>query len=310
MAIHFLPWNDAPTSTCRGGAVSIGNFDGVHRGHAALLAELRRQAQAVSGPAVALTFEPHPLQILRPEHFMPVLTTVSDRASYLQASGADEVVILQVNRELLRLPATEFFERIIRRNLDAKAVVEGFNFGFGRGREGTVETLRTLCRQYAMTASIVPPLLVDGVPVSSSRVRNCLTSGRVREAAALFGRFYSLHGVVGTGQRRGRTIGFPTANLEKIETVIPGDGVYAVRAEVGEQTWAGAANIGPNPTFGEHDRKVEVHLIDFVGDLYGRTIAVDFLDRIRDTRPFSGVAELVKQLNDDIASARLIASTR
>jgi riboflavin kinase/FMN adenylyltransferase len=310
MAIHFLPWNDVPASNCRGGAVTIGNFDGVHRGHAALLAELHRQAQAVKGPAVVLTFEPHPLQILQPEQFMPMLTTVPDRVSYLQACGADEIAILQVNQELLQLRATEFFERIIRQNLGAKAVVEGFNFGFGRGREGTVETLIALCRQHGMIASIVPPLLIDGVPVSSSRVRNCLTSGRVREAAALLGRFYRLRGVVGTGQRRGRTIGFPTANLEHIETVIPGDGVYAVWAEVEEQAWAGAANIGPNPTFGEHLRKVEVHLIDFEGDLYERTITMDFLDRIRDTRPFSGVAELVKQLNDDIASARLIASTR
>jgi riboflavin kinase/FMN adenylyltransferase len=307
MAIHSLPWNDAPSPACRGGVVTIGNFDGVHRGHAALLAELRERARTIGGPGVALTFEPHPLQILQPKQFMPVLTTVSDRAAYMQACGADEVIILQVNRDLLQLRATEFFERIIRQNLNARAVVEGFNFGFGRGREGNVEILMALCRQHGMAVDIVPPLLVDGVPVSSSRVRNSLTRGMVRDAAALLGRTYRLRGVVGTGQKRGRTIGFPTANLESIETVIPGDGVYAARALVGEQVWASAANIGPNPTFGEHVRKVEVHLIDYEGDLYGKPVAVDFIDRIRDTRPFSSAAELTQQLKSDIETARRIS---
>jgi riboflavin kinase/FMN adenylyltransferase len=309
MAIHSLPWHDLPPTACQDGAVSIGNFDGVHRGHAALLAELQRRAQSVGGPAVVLTFEPHPLQILRPEQFMPVLTTLADRADYLHAAGADEVIILQIDRDLLQLDAEEFFNQIIRRNLEARAMVEGFNFGFGRNRGGTVETLGTFCRQHGIPLAVVPSLLVEGVPVSSSRVRNCLTRGAVREAADLLDRPYRLRGIVGTGQRRGRTIGFPTANLEKLETVVPGDGVYAVRASVAAKTFGGAANIGPNPTFGEHDRKVEVHLIDFQGELYGQPLAVDFLDRIRDTRPFSSVAELVEQLKLDIEAARRITRT-
>jgi riboflavin kinase/FMN adenylyltransferase len=288
--------------------VTIGNFDGVHRGHAALLTELRRCAQTVGGPAIVLTFEPHPLQILQPEQFMPVLTTLADRAAYLQAGGADDVLLLQVNHDLLQLGANDFFERILLQSLNARAIVEGYNFGFGRGREGNVETLTALCRQNGIALSIVPPLLVDGIPVSSSRVRNCLTRGAVHEAADLLGRPYRLRGIVGTGQRRGRTIGFPTANLEQIETVVPGDGVYAVRALAAENTYPGAANIGPNPTFGEDSRKVEVHLIDFQGELYGQPIAVDFLDRIRDTRPFAGVPELVQQLGDDVSAARRIAT--
>ena len=309
MATHSFLWRDLPPTVCRAGAISIGNFDGVHRGHAVLLTELRRRAQSVGGPAVVLTFEPHPLQILRPEQFMPVLTTLADRVDYLQAAGADEVIILRIDRELLRLGANEFFDQVIRRNLGARAIVEGFNFGFGRNREGTVETLVVLCREHDLELSVVPPLLVGGVPVSSSRVRDHLMRGAVREAADLLDRPYRLRGVVGSGQRRGRTIGFPTANLEKMETVVPGDGVYAVRVSVLGKSYAGAANIGPNPTFGEHARKVEAHLIDFQGELYGETLAVDFLDRIRDTRPFPSVADLVKQLNDDIAAARRIAAT-
>jgi riboflavin kinase/FMN adenylyltransferase len=308
MAIHPLPWHDAPPPACRGGAVAIGNFDGVHRGHAALVAELRRHAQALGGPAVALIFEPHPLQVLRPDQFMPVLTTMADRAEYLQTAGADEVIVLEVDRDLLKLGAVEFFTGIIQQSLAARAVVEGYNFGFGRGREGSVETLTALCRQHGLALSIVPPLLDRGVPVSSSRVRDCLTRGAVREAAGLLDRPYRLHGTVGTGQRRGQTLGFPTANLESFPTFVPGNGVYAVRVQAAGKTWAGAANIGPNPTFGENARKVEVHVIDFQGDLYGQALAVDFIDRLRDTRPFAGVADLVKQLGEDVRAARRIVA--
>jgi riboflavin kinase/FMN adenylyltransferase len=288
----------------------VGNFDGVHRGHATLIQELRIHAQAVAGPAVVLTFDPHPLQVLRPEQFMPQLTLLEDRIENLHAVGADHVLILQVTPDLLYLSAAEFFVRILCEGLTARAVVEGFNFGFGRNREGNVETLISLCRDHGVVSSTVPPFLVDGVPVSSSRVRNYLTSGDVRAAAGLLGRPYRLRGIVGTGQRRGRVLGFPTANLEDIRTVVPGNGVYAVHARLGDASWPGAANVGPNPTFGEQARKVEVHLIDFDGDLYGEPIAVDFLTRLRDTRPFSGVPDLVKQLTEDVHSVRLIAAGR
>jgi riboflavin kinase/FMN adenylyltransferase len=308
MAIHTLAWQEMPPTECRGGAAAVGNFDGVHRGHASLLAELGRQARAVSGPAVALTFEPHPLQLLRPEQFMPVLTAVADRAQALMDSGAEHVVVLRTDRALLDLSAADFFQRVIRERLDARTLVEGSNFGFGRNREGNIATLTSLCQQAGLGMVVVPPLLAAGVPVSSSRVRSCLLRGAVREAADLLGRPYRLRGTVGTGQRRGQTIGFPTANLEKIETVVPGDGVYAVRVHLDARSWPGAANIGPNPTFGEQARKVEAHLIGVAGDLYGQSLAVDFVDKLRDTRPFPSVAVLVEQLNRDIEAARAAAT--
>jgi riboflavin kinase/FMN adenylyltransferase len=305
--IHPLTWNLPPPAPCRGGAVTVGNFDGVHRGHAALLAEVRRLALAVRGPAVVLTFDPHPLQLLHPERFMPVLTTPADRAELLQACGADHVLILQTTPDLLRLSAEEFFNRILRRGLDSRALVEGADFRFGRNREGSVETLEALCRQAGLLFSAVPQVALDGVPVSSSRVRDALVAGDVRAAAGLLGRPYRLRGTVGTGQRRGQTLGFPTANLEQTRTVVPGDGVYAVRAWVAGNSWPAAANIGPNPTFGEQARKVEVHLIGFQGDLYGRELAVDFPDRLRDTRRFAGAADLVQQLRTDVEqAARLV----
>ncbi len=307
MAAHTIDWQAMPPGACREGAVTVGNFDGVHRGHAALLAELRRQARAVNGPAVALTFEPHPIELLRPGQSPPRLTTPEDRAHLLHELGADHVVILNATRELLALRAAEFFALVLQERLAARALVEGTNFGFGRGREGNVETLARLCKSADIPLTIVPPVILDGVEVSSSQVRSALSSGAVRAAAELLGRPYRLHGIVSAGQRRGQKLGFPTANLEQIGTLIPGDGVYAVRIPYQGQPWPGAANIGPNPTFGENARKVEIHLIDFQGDLYGQLLAVDFIEHLRDTRPFRGVDELVEQLRRDIEQARRIA---
>jgi riboflavin kinase/FMN adenylyltransferase len=304
MSTLLLDWNETPPPDYRGGALTIGNFDGVHRGHAALAAEVRRQAALVGGPALALTFDPHPLQLLRPEMFQPVLTTTRDRAALLQTCGADHVLILRTSRDMLQLTATEFFQQVIRERLGARAMVEGANFGFGRNREGNVETLARFCRQAGMAFVQVPPVEVGGKPVSSSRVRNALLGGAVREAAELMARPYRLRGTVGTGQRRGRTLGFPTANLETLETLCPGNGVYAVRVRVNKQRWPGAANIGPNPTFGEQARKVEVHLIGFSGELVGQTLALDFVERLRDTRPFANVSELVEQLRRDVEQAQ------
>jgi riboflavin kinase/FMN adenylyltransferase len=308
MATHTIHFHEPLGTECRGGAVTVGNFDGVHRGHQALLAELRRQAAAVRGPAVAVTFDPHPLRLLRPEQFQPTLTTVADRAELLQRYGADQVVILRTTPELLHLSAREFFDQVIRGRLDARAVVPGFNFGFGHNREGNAETLAAFCRAAGLECALVPPLEVEGRPVSTSRVKDELRRGDVRQAAVLLGRPYRLHGVVGTGKRRGQALGFPTANLEGIETLLPADGVYAGLAQTASGAWPTAVNLGPNPTFGEEARKVEAHLIGFQGELYGQGMALDFAQRLRDTRAFAGPDELVRQLRADVAAAARIVT--
>lgn len=304
MAVCTLNWNTTPPDDCRGGAVSIGNFDGVHRGHAALIAELRGQADALGGPAVALTFDPHPIELLRPDLSPPRLTTTEDRSKLLMDLGADCVLVLRATHEMLALRAEEFFTEVIQKRLQARAMVEGTNFGFGRGREGDVTLLARLCEPAGIGLTVVPPVILDGIEVSSSRVRSALTAGDVREATSLLGHPYRLHGLVGEGQRRGRKLGFPTANLEQIPILVPGDGVYAVRVPQEGTMWPAAANIGPNPTFGENARKVEVHIIGFQGDLYGQPLAVDFIERLRDTRPFGSMAELIEQLRRDIDQAR------
>jgi riboflavin kinase / FMN adenylyltransferase len=304
MATLTIDWREMPPAAVRGGAVAIGNFDGVHRGHAALAGELRERARAVPGPAVALTFDPHPRELLHPGQSLPPLTTPDDRSRLLHEAGADHVLILRATTALPALSAAEFFDQVIRDRLDARALVEGVNFGFGHNREGNIDTLARLCRPAGLALTVVPPLVVDGLAVSSSRVRAALLRGDVRETALLLGRPYRLHGTVGTGRRRGQALGFPTANLDRPPTLVPGDGVYAVRVRAAGTVWPGAANVGPNPTFGESARKVEAHLIGFAGDLYGQPLAVDFIHRLRDTRPFGGAAELVEQLRRDVEQAR------
>lgn len=297
-----LNYNEVPPAECRGGAVAVGNFDGVHLGHAHLIRILLEQRR----PAVVISFDPHPLRLLAPERFQPLLTTPEDRVEFLRSCGADQVILLRTTAELLHLSAEEFFERILRDNFQAKAIVEGFNFRFGRDRTGDLNTLAELCRLNGLSLKVVPPLELDGSPVSSSRVRNALLAGDAAEAARLMGRSYRLHGVVGGGQRRGRILGFPTANLEQVETLLPADGVYAVRVKCDEMVYAGAANVGPNPTFGENIRKIEVHLLDFDGDLYGKRLSVEFIRRLRGTRPFTGPEALKAQLQLDVQQVREI----
>jgi riboflavin kinase / FMN adenylyltransferase len=309
MAIHIVDWREPPPGSCRGGAVAIGNFDGVHRGHASLMMTLRGQGQAVRGPAVALTFDPRPLELLRPSQVQPPLTTPAERARLLQQLGADHVVVLHTDHDLLSLTADQFFAQVVQERLAARTLVEGVTFGFGKNREGNIGRLAELCRGAGIGLVVAPPVKVEGVEVSSSRVRAALLAGDVATATQMLGRLYRMQGTVGVGQRRGRTLGFPTANLTKTETLVPGDGVYAVLAHVQGTAWPAAANVGPNPTFAEDARKVEVHLLGYEGDLYGQALAVDFVQRLRDTRPFAGVEDLKAQLRLDVEQARQATGT-
>jgi riboflavin kinase/FMN adenylyltransferase len=302
-ATTAIDGRDVPPPEARGGVVAVGNFDGVHRGHAELLRQARLLAGEVGGPVTVVTFDPHPLQLLAPERFLPPLTTTADRARFLHEAGADAVVFLRTNADLLALTPEEFFQSVLRNGFAARGVVEGFNFRFGHDRAGSVETLRDLCAAAGVAFRVVAPFALDGVTVSSSKVRDALLAGDVTVAAKLLGRPYLLRGVVGTGAKRGRTIGFPTANLEAVETLVPATGVYAVRADAGGRRYPAAANVGPNPTFGEDARKIEAHLIGFADDLYGRPLAVEFAERLRDTRKFNSAEELVAQMRADVARA-------
>ncbi|MCE9530439.1 MAG: bifunctional riboflavin kinase/FAD synthetase [Planctomycetes bacterium] len=299
-----IDWRKLPPDRARKGVVAIGNFDGVHRGHAALIGEAKELARTTGGPVTVLSFDPHPLQLLDPARFQPPLSTPEDRAASLPDVGADAVVMLKTDAELLNLEPADFFQRILIERFQARGLVEGFNFRFGRGRAGSVDLLREMCSNAKIPLRVVEPFKLDGMIVSSSKVRDALLAGDVRAAATLMNRPYRVRGRVIEGAKRGRTIGFPTANLGDVRTLLPSQGVYAVRAWVGANAWPAAANIGPNPTFGEDARKIEIHLIDYSGDLYGQVLAVDFIERLRETIKFNGVTELVEQMNRDVARAR------
>lgn len=287
----------------RSGAVAIGNFDGVHRGHARIVERLVSHARAVGGPAIVLTFDPHPVRILRPDAAPPPLTWTDRKAQLLAELGVDSTVVLSTDEALLELTAAQFFEQIVRNRLDARALVEGPNFYFGRGREGTIEVLRKMTDATGIELEVVEPVVLDGELVSSSRVRALIAAGDVDRARAMLTHPYRIRGMVAHGAGRGSKIGFPTANVEAIDTLLPAAGVYAGVGTRGETTWPAAINIGPNPTFGEHALKVEAHLIGCHEPLYGQPLEIDFLSRIREVRSFPGVEALKQQLARDVAAA-------
>ena len=288
----------------RGGFVAIGNLDGVHLGHRQIVAAVVSRAKENHVPAVVLTFEPHPIHILRPEFAPPSLMTLQRKTETLAALGVDFVIAYPTDQTLLAMDPDEFFAEIIQNKLAACGLVEGPNFFFGRNRAGDVNTLRTLCDAADITLKVVEPVKSDEGIVSSSRIRKLLSEGSIESAANLLGDHYSIAGTVRHGAGRGREIGFPTANLTEIPTLIPNDGVYAASAVINEESFAVALNIGPNPTFGEASRKVEAHVLDFTGELYGQSLEVRFLARLRAGRKFSSAEELTDQIEQDITQTR------
>lgn len=292
----------------RGGWVTIGNFDGVHRGHQSMLATLVRQARAAKTTAVVMTFDPHPIALLRPQQTPPALSLLDHKLELFEQHGIDTVVIYPTDNTLLQLTPDEFFQKIVLSELNAAGLVEGPNFFFGHHRAGNVDTLKTLCESSGRTLEVVPAVIVDGRMISSSEVRSRIAAGQMAEAVEMLGHPYRVRGVVGSGAARGRTIGFPTANLEGITTLLPPDGVYAGRCSIGGIAYPAAINLGSNPTFGESARKFETHLIGFVGDLYGQTLDVDFLARVRDVVRFESSDALKQQLNQDLETVRALAN--
>jgi riboflavin kinase / FMN adenylyltransferase len=297
--------HDLPESV-RGGAVAIGNFDGVHLGHARIVERLLAQAKAIGGPAVVFTFDPHPVRILRPQQAPPPLTWTDRKAELLAELGVDTTIAYPTDEALLQLAPAEFFQRIVTAALGAKAMVEGANFFFGHNRTGTIEVLRQLCESKNIALEVVEPMVIDGEAVSSSRVRKLISAGRVDEANRLLTGPYRIRGMVRHGAARGAKIGFPTANVDAIDTLLPGPGVYAGCTSHAGTVWPAAINVGGNPTFGEQAVKVEVHLIGFHDSLYGLPLEVDFLGRLRNIVQFPNVDNLKAQLASDVAAAKEI----
>jgi riboflavin kinase/FMN adenylyltransferase len=292
----------------RGGAVAIGNFDGVHLGHARIVAALVAQARRVGGPAIVFTFDPHPVRLLRPEQAPPPLTWTERKAELLTALGVDAMLAYPTDEPLLQLSPDDFFRKIVREALDTRALVEGPNFFFGHRRSGDIARLRTLADEAGIGLEVVEPYRLDGEIVSSSRVRQAIHEGDVDLAARMLTQPYRIRGLVTHGAGRGAKLGFPTANVDAIDTLIPAPGVYAGRGCAAGQVWPAAIHIGPNLTFGEHLLKVEVHLVGCHESLYGEPLEVDFLSRLRDIVNFPSVDALKEQMTRDVERAVEVAA--
>ena len=291
-------------ASLKNSAVSIGNFDGVHLGHQKLISRLTAHAKEHGGPSVVFTFDPHPVRLLRPDQAPPPLTWTKRKAALLSALGVDYLVAYPTDQELLQLTPDEFFQQIVLEKLGTAALVEGPNFFFGKDRAGDVKTLQTLCDANKVTLEVVQPTEDDGELISSSRVRSAIADGNIDLARRMLTSPYRVRGMVTHGASRGSKIGFPTANLSAIDTLIPGHGVYAGIAHVDGEAFKAAINIGTNPTFGEDDAKVETHLLDFDRNIYGQAVEVDILTRLRDIQPFPNVEALIAQLHQDIEATK------
>jgi riboflavin kinase/FMN adenylyltransferase len=286
--------------------LTIGSFDGVHRGHQALIGAMSVQAKQTNQPIVVLSFYPHPSVVLRGRQPAFYITLPEERAALLEELDVSYVLTLRFNENLAHSDA-ETFLKTIHERLSFRGLWIGENFALGHRREGSPLYLEKAGERMGFELHVVPPLLVDGEVVSSTRVREALRSGDVARAARYLGRLFTLPGVVVEGSDRGKTLGFPTANLSIWkERACPGPGVYACNVAIGDKRYAAVTNIGVRPTFGDEDKKVlvETHLLDFDGNLYGEVMRLTFVDRLRDEQRFSGPEELIRQITRDIRHAR------
>jgi riboflavin kinase/FMN adenylyltransferase len=289
----------------RSPVVTLGNFDGVHRGHQEILARVVRQARELAGEAVVITFFPHPTAVLAPARAPAALGSLRERLMRFREAGVDVVLLQRFTRAFAALDAEAFIERYLARRLKVAKVVIGHSVNFGRGRGGSAATLVAAGPRLGFEVEVVGPVSVDGIAVSSTAVRERLAVGEVAVASRLLGRAYALEGRVVRGDRRGQGLGFPTANVRPRTPVLVPDGVYAVRARWNGERRDGVANVGRNPTFGQgRERTLEAHLFEFDGELYGRALRVEFVERLRGEMKFASAQALVEQIREDARRAR------
>ena len=297
---------DAPLDLTSPVVVTAGTFDGMHQGHRAILETVCKEAEQRSGCSVAITFDKHPRSVLTPESAPPLLMSREEKHREIEATGIDLLIEIPFTLAFSKTSPEEFIEKFHVRLLSAAFIVVGVDHAFGRDRKGNVGMMKELGARFGFEVIEVEPRFFEGIPISSTRVRSKIAGGEVKEVSSLLGRSYGLIGEVVPGDSRGREIGFPTANLKPDEPdkLLPGDGVYVVRAKIDTSWIGGVANIGIRPTFDGEGRGVEVHLLDFSGDLYGRRVELEFLVRLRNERKFSSVSNLSSQIREDVKSAR------
>ncbi len=288
----------------RNPVITLGNFDGVHLGHQRIFEKVKQEAIKMGGESLVVTFEPHPMKILFPEQCPPLLTPFRKKMMLIEQTGVDQVLIIQFTSAFAELSPLEFVKSILKEKIGAKEVFVGYNYRFGKGKSGDSDSLKEICSRYGIEVFVVEALTVDDTIVSSSKIRDLIKNGEVQKASKLLGRDYPVIGRVIEGTKRGHTLGFPTANLEMTEELYPKPGVYAVRVVRRHQCINGVANIGFNPTFDGTSASLEIHLLNFEGDIYGEELQVYFSERIRDEIRFPSTEALIEQIGKDIEWAK------
>ncbi|MCZ6872830.1 MAG: bifunctional riboflavin kinase/FAD synthetase [bacterium] len=286
--------------------VALGNFDGVHLGHQVIFQQVVSRAREIGGVSAVLTFEPHPLQVIAPDKAPPLLTTFEQKMRLIADLGIEVGLCVPFTETFAKQKPVDFIRDVLCATIAVHDLVVGYDFRFGHQRVGTTALLEEHASDFGYQVAVVPPKSQAGIVVSSSNIRHLLSEGEVDAAARLLGRCYAIEGVVVEGFRRGASLGFPTANVQSVNAIVPRTGVYAVRVCYHQRHYPGVANVGFNPTFGNDALSVEAHLFDFNEDLYGATVEVEFMQRIRGERKFASVEELVAQITCDAQQGRVI----
>lgn len=289
----------------RNPVITIGNFDGVHLGHQTLFQKVKDRSRAVDGQSVVITFDPHPIKLMRPDKRLPMLTTTDQKIKLLASMELDGIIVHPFSAEFGSMPAREFVQYYLVHRLGAREVVIGHDYRFGRNREGNIALLQSLGEEFGFPVHVVDPIQINDTIVSSTLIRNLINDGQVLAAQNFLGRPYEVTGKVIHGHGRGaRLLGFPTANIT-IDNglLVPAAGIYAVRVELRGQLYPAVANIGTCPTFDNQELSLEVYLLDFDRDIYGERLAVQFVQRLRDERRFDDLPALVAQIKKDVAAA-------
>lgn len=302
----FRGLKDVKKAALKHPVVTLGNFDGVHLGHQAIFKQVVAWAVAAGGTSAVFTFEPHPLKVLAPSRSPKLLCTFREKMELIELSGMDAVICAHFTPEFASQKPEEFVREVLVDAIGVKAVFVGHDYAFGKNREGDIPFLREAGARHGFEVHVIGPVKVEGITVSSTKIRQLVNDGEVCLASKLLGRPYAIEGTVIPGHARGRLIGFPTANLTTPNELPPKEGVYAVTLEIEGKQYKGAANIGKNPTFGDTGVSFEVHIFDFSDDIYGKFLKMKFLKRVRDEFKFKSVDELKEQIKKDVEQVRSI----
>lgn len=294
----------------KGAVVTLGNFDGLHLGHRAILEKLKARSKALGLPSVVYTFDPHPLKVLAPKSSPPLIASIEEKTDIIKSYGVNSLVLARFTESFAKKDPRKFVEDIIVKGLSAREVIVGHDYAFGRGGKGNVESLKKFGKEFGFKVSVMAAVTRGGEVVSSSRIRRLITDGEVSKAAKLLSRYFSISGKVVKGRGVGKGLGFPTANIRVDGELFPKAGVYAVRVELGRSSYDGVVNIGTAPTFNRGKVVVEAHILGFKGLAYGKSIKLYFIKRVRDERRFKDPSELSREIERDVTKAvRILKKT-